>query len=104
MLGAFVLAGPDAGMLEVSIDGGEWKTVDLYHRYSKALNYPRSVILADGLNTAFHTAAIRVAEQKNEASKGHAVTLLNIAVTRCHTRFLGKLPRFVSLIAQDGNH
>lgn len=82
MLGAFVLAGPDAGILEVSIDGGDWEPIDLYHHYSKGLNYPRSVILAQGLGNAFHTAAIRVAETKNELSQGHTATILNIAVNR----------------------
>ncbi len=80
MLGAFVLAGPDAGMLEVSIDGGEWKKVDLYHEHSKGLNYPRSVILADDLTKSYHNAAIRVAEEKNPASEGHAATILYFEV------------------------
>lgn len=81
-LGAFVLAGPDAGILEVSIDGGDWKPVDLYHQHSKSLNYPRSVLLADGLSNAYHTAAIRVAEAKNELSKGQTATFLYFAVSR----------------------
>ena len=76
MLGAFVLAGPDAGILEVSIDGGHWEKVDLYHEHSKGLNYPRSVILADGLTKSYHTAAIRVAQEKNPASEGHTATIL----------------------------
>ncbi len=80
MLGAFVLAGPDAGMLEVSIDGGEWKKVDLYHQHSKALNYPRSVVLADGLAKSYHNAAIRVAEERNPESKGNTATILYFEV------------------------
>jgi len=76
MLGAFVLAGPDAGVLEVSIDGGKWKSVDTYHKHSGGLNYPRSVILADDLSPSYHQVAIRVAEEKNPKSKGHAVTIL----------------------------
>jgi len=80
MLGAFVLAGPDAGVLEVSIDGGDWKKVDLYHAYSKGLNYPRSVILADGLTKSYHTAAIRVAEEKNPESEGNTATILYFEV------------------------
>lgn len=76
MLGAFVLAGPDAGQLEVSINDGEWKTVDLYHHYSKGLNYPRSVILAEDIGRSFNQAAIRVSKEKNPASKGHAATIL----------------------------
>lgn len=80
MLGAFVLAGPDAGMLEVSIDGGEWNKVDLYHQHSKGLNYPRSVILADGLTKSFHNAAIRVAEERNPESQGNTATILYLEV------------------------
>lgn len=82
MLGAFVLAGPDAGIMEVSIDGGDWKKVDLYHRYSKGLNYPRSVVLGDGLGHTLHTAAIRVAEEKNPESQGNTATILYFEVNR----------------------
>ena len=82
MLGAFVLAGPDAGILEVSIDGGDWKKVDLYHHYSKSLNYPRSVILADGLGNRPHLASIRVSEEKNAASSGHTASVLFFEVNR----------------------
>lgn len=75
-LGAFVLAGPDAGALEVSIDNGEWKRVELYHSYSGGLNYPRSVILADDLNKAYHQVALRTAASDNEKSKGATATIL----------------------------
>jgi len=75
-LGAFVLAGPDAGMFDVSIDGGKWKQVDTWHHFSKNLNYPRSVILADDLSPGYHQVALRVSGKKNPESKGHAVTVL----------------------------
>ena len=77
MLGAFVLAGPDAGKLEISVNNGEWQTVDLYHeKYSRGLNYPRSVILAEELTTSENKAKIRISKQKNSASKGHAASVL----------------------------
>ncbi len=75
-LTAFILAGPDAGQLEVSIDGGNWETVELYHHYSKGLNYPRTVILAEDLAGQFHTAAIRTSEKKHAESEGNAVNFL----------------------------
>lgn len=78
MIGAFVLAGPDAGNLEVSIDSGEWQPVDLYHQHSEKLNYPRSVILADGLSNAYHQAAIRTAKGKG----GETATILYFEVNR----------------------
>lgn len=75
-LAAFVLAGPDAGAFEVSIDGGEWRLVELHHDYSKSLNYPRTVLLADGLSGTYHTAAIRTAESRHRNSQGSAATVL----------------------------
>ncbi|MEM7601221.1 MAG: SGNH/GDSL hydrolase family protein [Verrucomicrobiota bacterium] len=83
MLGAFVLAGPDAGILEISVNGEEWRSVELFSQYSQKLNYPRSVILADGLHpNGFHTVAIRTSDAKNEASLGYTATILNFAVNK----------------------
>ena len=45
-LGLYVLAGPDAGAVEVSVPGEEPKVVQLYHDpHSKNLHYPRTVLL-----------------------------------------------------------
>ncbi|MEM9017717.1 MAG: SGNH/GDSL hydrolase family protein, partial [Verrucomicrobiota bacterium] len=68
MLGAFILAGPDAGAIEISVDGNDWKSVELHHRYSKSLNYPRSVVLADDLGGGYHTVAIRTAPGATEGA------------------------------------
>jgi hypothetical protein len=77
---AFVLAGPDSGALEVSVDGSDWRRVELYHSFSKGLNYPRTVILADDLAGSYHTAAIRTAEEKPAGSEGNAATILFFGV------------------------
>jgi hypothetical protein len=79
-LGAYVLAGPDAGVVEVSIDGGQWKRVDLYHHYSRGLHYPRTVMFAADLKTGEHTAKIRLSEKSNPASKGTAARILQFTV------------------------
>jgi len=81
-IGAFVLAGPDAGMVETRIDGGEWKKTDLYGNYSRGLNYPRSVIFATELGKGEHLLELRIAETNNERSKGHAATLLQFEVNK----------------------
>ena len=73
---AFILAGPDAGILEVSVDSGAWRQIDFYHRHSKNLNYPRTVILADNLALGRHQAAIRISQKKNRESKGTAASIL----------------------------
>jgi lysophospholipase L1-like esterase len=79
-LGAYLLAGPDAGILETSINGGEFTPVDLYHNYSRGLHYPRTVILASDLNQGNHTARIRVAAKGNPQSKGTAARILQFGV------------------------
>ena len=75
-VGAFVLAGPDAGFVEVSVDGGAFATIELYHRFSGGLNYPRSVMFADELEPGKHTLVLRIAEDKPNKSKGNAASIL----------------------------
>lgn len=79
-IGAFLLAGPDAGFVEVSIDGGDWRRHDLYHPHSKGLNYPRSILFAGELEDGPHQMALRIADGKNSASQGHAATILYFEV------------------------
>lgn len=81
-LGAYVLAGPDAGVIEVSVDGGAWKSHDLYHRYSRGLHYPRTVMFATDLKSSDHTARIRMSKKSNKASKGSSARILNFTVNR----------------------
>lgn len=79
MLGAFVLAGPDAGILEIKVGNDDWQKVDLFHRFSEKLHYPRSVILVDGLGIQRHQAAIRISKEKNPKSSGNGATILFFA-------------------------
>ena len=82
-VGAFLLAGPDAGIVEVRIDGGEPREVDLYHNpYSRRLNYPRTRIFADGLKPGAHLLELSLSSKRNPASKGTACSLLYFAVNR----------------------
>ena len=76
-VGAFVLAGPDAATVEVSVDGGPFADVDLFRRFSKGLHYPHTVIFATDLEPGKHTLRLRVAEKSNEASTGHAMRVWN---------------------------
>jgi len=39
-IGIYLLAGPDAGMVEVIIDGSPVSRLDLYHQHSGGLHYP----------------------------------------------------------------
>ena len=81
-VGVYVLAGPDAGQVEFKIDGGEWQTAELYHRFSKGLHYPRTVVLASGLKPSDHTIEFRVAATRHAESRGTAVRVLAVAVNQ----------------------
>ncbi len=75
-IGAYVLAGPDAGIVEASIDGGLYQKTDLYHHYSGGLHYPRTVIFAADLKPGTHTMKLRIANEKNKASQGFAARIV----------------------------
>ncbi len=75
-IGAFVVAGPDAGIVEVSIDGGEFTQHDLFHRFSKGLHYPRTVMFNADLPPGEHTLRLRISGDHNPASKGTAARII----------------------------
>ncbi|MGI6402239.1 MAG: SGNH/GDSL hydrolase family protein [Thermoguttaceae bacterium] len=81
-LALYILAGPDAGVVESQIDDGEVVRIDAYHQYSSGLHYPRAVMLADALHAGTHKATIRLSAEKNECSTGTALRIMEIAVNR----------------------
>ena len=74
-IGAYVLAGPDAGTVEAVIDGKPAGTHNLYHRYSSGLHYPRTVMFSTDLDDGKHVLNLKVSEQTK--SKGHAMRVLH---------------------------
>ena len=79
-IGIFLLAGPDAGMLEASVDGAPFRRFDLFHAYSAGLHYPRSVIFDADLAPGAHVLTLKLPGQKNAASKGTAARILEFCV------------------------
>lgn len=73
-VGVYVVAGPDAGILEARVDGGETRSVDLYHRFSKGLHYPRTVMLGTDLPPGDHVLTLRVSS--GTSSSGHAARII----------------------------
>lgn len=78
----YILAGPDAGIVECQIDGGAATKIDAYHDYSAGLHYPRAIMLADALAPGKHKATIRLAAEKNERSRGTSLRIMQIGVNR----------------------
>lgn len=79
-IGAFVVAGPDAGIVEASIDGGAFRKIDLFHGFSKGLHYPRTVMFATDLAKGDHVLKLRISMDRNQDSKGHAARIIQFAV------------------------
>jgi hypothetical protein len=77
-IGAYLLAGPDAGTVETSVDDGPFTKVDLFHAFSRGLHYPRTVMFAADLTPGKHTLRLRVAAQKNKDSTGTAVRIVQL--------------------------
>jgi len=76
-IGAYVLAGPDAGIVEISVDGGPYKAFDLFHSFSMGLHYPHTVVFDADLKPGEHTLRLRISVNKNERSAGHAMRVLH---------------------------
>ncbi|MDP6466594.1 MAG: GDSL-type esterase/lipase family protein [Pirellulaceae bacterium] len=73
-VGTYVLAGPDAAKVVASVDGSPPKAIDLYHRFSKGLHYPRTVMFATELTPGDHTLTLRV--DKSTPSDRQSVRIL----------------------------
>ena len=76
-VGAFLLAGPDAGIIEFEIDGGTKGEVNLFHHYSKNLHYPRSVIFSYDLPPGPHRISL---QPKVSEQGGTAVRILEFCI------------------------
>jgi lysophospholipase L1-like esterase len=73
-VGAYIVAGPDAGVVEARIDGREPTEVNLLHAFSKGLHYPRTVMLGADLTPGPHTLVLRISP-KSQGS-GHAMRIM----------------------------
>ena len=79
-VGAYIVAGPDAGIVEARIDGGAPVKVNLFHNFSAGLHYPRTVMFADTLTEGKHTLSLKVSEEKDAKSAGHAFRAIHFVV------------------------
>jgi sialidase-1 len=76
MVGISAIAGMDAGVLEVSVDGGAVTTLDLFDHYCTQFHRPVCHVLAEDLSPGTHVLRLRMAENANEKSEGHAARVL----------------------------
>jgi sialidase-1 len=79
-VGLFVAAGPDAGAIEWSIDGGDFARQDLFTPWSAGLHLPWAYVLAAGLPSGEHGLVLRVAMPLASAKGRSAVRIAHFLV------------------------
>ncbi len=79
-IGLFITSGPDAGVLEYSIDGTEFKKVDQFTPWSEQLHLPWLLMLTDSLKNSKHILTLRVSATSNPRSIGNACRIHQFAV------------------------
>jgi sialidase-1 len=77
-VGLFVAAGPDAGIVEFQVDGGAWRTQNLYTAWSNNLHIPWTYVLNAELAPGKHELVLRVAAGADAKSTGHAVRVTHL--------------------------
>ena len=70
-VGIAVAAGPDAGIIEYSVDNKPWKRQDLFTQWSEGLHLPWYYTLCNGLKARRHTMQIKLTSDTNEKSTGN---------------------------------
>lgn len=77
-LGFYGLKEPDSGILEYSVDGGEWQEVSMYSDfYIVNDGHYHHVFenLADNLENTKHHVVMRVSDRKEDVSKGNSIKI-----------------------------
>ena len=80
VVGAYMLAGDEAGTLEFSIDGKPFKKIDTFTVWSKSLYLPMVLIFEDNLTFGKHKLTLRMSSTKNPKSNGTACQIIKFAV------------------------
>ena len=79
-VGLFVAAGPDTGVIEYRIDGSEPERVDLFTKWSGRLHLPWAYVLDAELSDGEHELEVKITDQKNPKSDGHACRVVHMLV------------------------
>lgn len=76
LIGISAIAGMDAGILDVVIDGGAPQQIDLFDNYCKQFHRPVCRVLAENLPRGKHTLRLTTSSDRNMRSLGHAARIL----------------------------
>ncbi len=76
--GLFIAAGPDAGRIEFSLDGGTYRPLETFTHWSAGLHLPWALILDDQLKPGRHTAKVRIAAGHDLKGTGTALRVFHL--------------------------
>lgn len=79
-IGIAVAAGPDAGMIEYSINGSPFQHIDLFTKWSSQLHLPWYYVLNSELSLGKHILTVKISDDKNPSSTGHACRIKHFFV------------------------
>lgn len=79
-IGIYCLVGPNAGILEYSVDNAKFKSLDLFTNWSSNLYIPWLYVLEGQLVEKKHKITIRMSVERNPKSKGNACQIYYFAV------------------------
>jgi pimeloyl-ACP methyl ester carboxylesterase len=79
-VGIFHVAGPDAGVIEYSVDGKPFQEKDLFTEWSAGLYLPWLTVLETCPDDGPHELTLRMTRKRHPDGKGHACRILFFAV------------------------
>jgi sialidase-1 len=79
-IGLPMIAGPDVGVIEFSVDGDQPKKLDQFTKWSKGLHIPWIYMLETDLVPGEHTLTLRTTDRRNSESTGYACRFRYFAV------------------------
>ncbi len=79
-IGLLVTSGPDAGIIEYSVDGSPFAEADQFTPWSGGLHLPWLVMLDDTLRDGKHRLSLRISREKDPASVGTACRIHQFVV------------------------
>ncbi|MGV3607702.1 MAG: GDSL-type esterase/lipase family protein [Planctomycetaceae bacterium] len=74
--GLFIYAGPETGVVQYRVDGGEWNTLDTFTAWSGGNTLPWAVMLERELKPGKHAVDVRLSEAVNANSKGPGLQVM----------------------------
>lgn len=79
-VGIALIAGPDAGTIEYTIDDSQEKTIDLFTQWSKSVHLPWYLMLGDNLASGNHVLKINITDLHNPKSIGTSCRIVHFLV------------------------